>query len=114
MKSVVSKSFTISNLLAVSLAVSFQKSALDAWFFFQTCFLLLSGQRLSYILRSSNSHSSLIKLQLRTDVYLMVFSHTFSFGCRCFFYKQHFYKQHQAETNKKIKQILNFTMRLNF
>ena len=31
-----------------------------------------------------------------------------------FFYKQHFYKQHQAEIGKKIKQMLINTLRLNF
>ena len=31
-----------------------------------------------------------------------------------FFCKQHFYKQRQAETGKKIKQKLNKTLRLNF
>ena len=30
------------------------------------------------------------------------------------FYKQHFYKQHQAEIDKKIKQKLSNTLRLNF
>ena len=31
-----------------------------------------------------------------------------------FFYKQHFYKQRQAEINKKNKQKLSNTLRLNF
>ena len=29
------------------------------------------------------------------------------------FFKQHFYKQHQAEIGKKIKQMLSNTLRLN-
>ena len=32
----------------------------------------------------------------------------------CFFYKQHFYKQRQAEIGKKNKQMLSNTLRLNF
>ena len=32
---------------------------------------------------------------------------------RFLFYKQHFYKQHQAEIDKKIKQKLSSTLRLN-
>ena len=35
-------------------------------------------------------------------------AHTF------FLYKQHFYKQHQTEIGKKIKQRLSNTLRLNF
>ena len=31
-----------------------------------------------------------------------------------FSYKQHFYKQRQVEIGKKIKQLLNNTLRLNF
>ena len=30
------------------------------------------------------------------------------------FYKQHYYKQRQAEIGKKIKQMLSNTLRLNF
>ena len=32
----------------------------------------------------------------------------------CFFYKQHFYNQRQAEIGKKIKQMLINTLKLNF
>ena len=31
-----------------------------------------------------------------------------------FFYRQHFYKERQAEIGKKIKKMLSNTMRLNF
>ena len=31
----------------------------------------------------------------------------------CFFYKQHFYKQHKAQIKQKIKQKLSKTLRLN-
>ena len=40
-----------------------------------------------------------------TDHYLYMYA---------FFYKQHFYKQRQAEIGKKIKQKLSNTLRLNF
>ena len=38
----------------------------------------------------------------------------FSVSPTRFFYEQHFHKQHQAETGKKIKQKLSNTLRLDF
>ena len=37
-----------------------------------------------------------------------------NFGVHALYYKQHFYKQRQAEICKKIKQKLSNTLRLNF
>ena len=36
------------------------------------------------------------------------------FSATCFFYNQRFHKQRQAEIGKKIKQMLNNSLRLNF
>ena len=38
----------------------------------------------------------------------------FEYAAYAFLYKQHFYKQHQAEIGKKIEQRLSNTLRLNF
>ena len=44
-----------------------------------------------------------------------VVSYNFNFYVvHAFFHKQHFYKQRQAETGEKIKQLLSNTLRLNF
>ena len=67
------------------------------------CFQIASGRF------SSFPHFS----KYRGDTYIYPIYTTSKYVKR-FFYKQHFYKQRQAEIGKEIKQKLNNTPRLNF